>query len=279
MKNKVYVVGNPIKHSKSPLIHNYWIKKYSIDAIYQKLKIDEEEIKNLIDNLRKSKILGFNVTIPFKKKLLEYVDILDPSAYKSKAINTVYKSGRKIIGCNTDGTGFINSLEKDLKYSIPDQCNIFLIGSGGAAFGIISSLIELNPKTIEIVNRTESSALTLINHFKKISPKIKFKLRSWGSLPHKNVDIVINSTSCGMKQNDKVFTKLETLPNKTFVYDIIYNPAKTSLIMQAEELKLRHSNGVYMLIRQAAESFEKWFNVSLTDSDIKEVIDLIGNKL
>ena len=123
--DRYFVIGNPIEHSKSPLIHNLWIKNYSINATYQKLNVKEAEIASLIEKLREEKIHGLNVTIPYKQKMLSYVDELEPSALKSNAINTVYKSGDKIIGCNTDGVGFVSSLVKDLNYQIKAGSNFF----------------------------------------------------------------------------------------------------------------------------------------------------------
>ena len=277
--SKYFVIGNPIEHSKSPLIHNFWIKKYSINATYDKLLVKESEITSLIDKLRKDEIQGLNVTIPYKKKMLNYVDELDPSALKSNAVNTVYKVGHKIVGCNTDGVGFISSLVNDLHYQIKPKSNIFFIGSGGAAFGIISSLIELNPKTIEITNRTSSSVEKLISHFERYVPKGTLALQSWGSSPGKKTNLVINSSACGMKKEDSFNLDFKALSNSAFVYDIIYNPRKTILMKQAELEKVKFSNGIYMLVRQAAESFRKWFNISLKNSDVNEVKKLLEEKL
>ena len=154
-----------------------------------------------------------------------------------------------------------------------------MIGSGGAAYGIISSLIELNPKTIKITNRTRSSVEKLISHFEKFVSKGMFSLQSWGSSPGSNINLVINSSACGMKSGDNLNLNLKSLSEEAFVYDIIYNPKKTILMKQAEIKKIKSSNGIYMLVRQAAESFRKWFNISLKNSDINEVIELLEKRL
>ena len=109
MKSKLFVIGKPIKHSRSPTIHNFWIEKYSLNASYNKLEVEMDEIRNLIRDLREEKIRGFNVTIPYKKIMIDFVDELEESSLKSKAVNTVYKIEDKIIGANTDGIGFISS--------------------------------------------------------------------------------------------------------------------------------------------------------------------------
>ncbi len=278
-KNKLYVVGNPIKHSKSPLIHNFWIKKYSINATYNKLKVTHEEIFGLINDLKADRIHGLNVTIPYKQIMLNFVDEIEPSALKSKAINTVYKIGKKIVGANTDGFGFISSLKNDLNYKIKKNSNILCIGSGGAAYGIISSLLEYKPRLIEIINRTESSGLDLVRHFKKYSADKILISRPWRYNPCKSINLLINTSACGMEKNDKFEIDLGSLSKDVLVYDIIYNPRKTTLMKQAEVKGLRNTNGIFMLIRQAAESFNKWFGIKLNDSDIEEAIKILGDKL
>ncbi len=278
-KNKLYVIGNPIEHSKSPLIHNFWIKKYSLNASYHKLKVLESELPDLVDDLRTNKIHGFNVTIPFKKVMLNLVDEIEPPAARSKAINTVYKFGKKIIGTNTDGAGFVSSLENDLNYRINSKTNILCVGAGGAAYGIISSLLEFKPKSIEIVNRTRPSGMDLIKHFSKCDGGAKiFNLRPWGCNLNKSIDLLINSSACGMKKNDEFGIDLSSMSKKALVYDIIYNPRKTVLMKLAESNKLRSTNGIFMLIRQAAESFYKWFGIMPGKSDVNKVLEILGKE-
>ena len=116
MKNKLYVIGKPIKHSRSPIIHNFWIDKYSLNASYDKLEVDKTEIKDLIQQVRDGNIQGLNVTIPYKKIMTDFVDEVEESAMRSNAINTVYRIKDKIVGANTDGIGFISSLKNDLSF-------------------------------------------------------------------------------------------------------------------------------------------------------------------
>ncbi len=276
-KNKLYVVGNPIEHSKSPLIHNFWIKKYSLNASYHKLKVLESELPDLVNDLRTDKIHGFNVTIPFKKVMLSLVDEIEPSAARSKAINTVYKSGDQIIGTNTDGAGFVSSLKNDLNYMINNKSNIVCVGAGGAAYGIISSLLEFKLKSVEIINRTRPSGIDLIKHFSKCNGGDKiFNLRPWNYSLNKSIDLLINSSACGMKKGDKFGIDLSLMSKEALVYDIIYNPRKTALMKLAESNKLRTTNGIFMLIRQAAESFNKWFGIMPSNSDVNKALETLG---
>ena len=272
--DKLFVIGNPISHSKSPLIHNYWIKKYSLNAIYRKKELNESDLAETINKVREGSIKGLNVTVPFKKNLLDFVDIIDETAKKSKAINTIFKEKGKIIGANTDGIGFVESLKKDLNVKLKEGSEIFCIGSGGAAYGIISELIKLKPNKIKICNRTYSSAVKLRNHFSN-QDKIMFELKPWGSQPDKNTNLLVNTSTYGMKKEDKQAFNLDLLTKKTFVYDIIYDPKKTLLIEDALSRGLYNSNGTLMLIRQAAESFRRWFQIKLSNQDILEVKKLL----
>ena len=163
MKNKLYVIGKPIKHSRSPIIHNFWIDKYSLNASYDKLEVDKTEIKDLIQQVRDGNIQGLNVTIPYKKIMTDFVDEVEESAMRSNAINTVYRIKDKIVGANTDGIGFISSLKNDLSFNINANTNVMCIGAGGAAYGIVSSLLDLSPNIIRIINRTKSSGLKFRN--------------------------------------------------------------------------------------------------------------------
>ena len=276
MKSKLFVIGKPIKHSQSPTIHNFWIEKYSLNASYNKLEVEVNEIRNLIRDLREEKIRGFNVTIPYKKIMIDFVDELEESSLKSKAVNTVYKVKDKIIGANTDGIGFISSLQKDLNFHFDSKTNIMCIGAGGAAYGIISSLIDFNPQIIKIINRTKSTGTKLIKHFKKfIRSKKTFEANLMGCNPDHHVDLLINCTSCGMNGKDPLDIDLSSMNKKSLVYDLVYEPAMTPLMKIARKKKLNSTNGFYMLARQAAESFYRWFGVMPEDSHIKEVIRIL----
>ncbi len=276
MKSKLFVIGKPIRHSQSPIIHNFWIEKYSLNANYDKLEIETKEIQNLIRDLRKDKIRGFNVTIPYKRIMIDFVDELEESSLKSKAVNTVYKVKDKIIGANTDGIGFISSLQKDLNFHFDSNTNVMCIGAGGAAYGIVSSLINFNPKIIKIINRTESSGVKLIEHFKKFTGSKKtFEANHMGYKPDYHIDLLINCTSCGMNGKNPLDVDLSSMKKKSMVYDLVYKPTMTPLMKVAREEKLNYTNGFYMLARQAAESFYRWFGIMPEDSHIKEAIRIL----
>ena len=276
MKSKLFVIGKPIKHSRSPTIHNFWIEKYSLNASYNKLELDETEIKGLMQQLRDGKIQGLNITIPYKKIMKDFVDEVEESALRSDAINTVYMVKDKIIGANTDGIGFISSLKKDLSFNINSNSKVMCIGAGGAAYGIVSSLIDLSPNIIRIVNRTKSSGIKLIKHFEKfIQSKKIFETTSPGSGSINDVDLLVNCTSCGMDGKNPLAIDLTSMNKKSLVYDIVYEPALTPFMKLAVDNKLQNTNGFYMLARQAAESFYRWFGIMPEDSHINEIIKIL----
>ena len=276
MKSKLFVIGKPIKHSRSPTIHNFWIEKYSLNASYNKLEVDETEIKGLMQQVRDGKIQGLNITIPYKKIMKDYVDELEESALRSDAINTVYMVKDKIIGANTDGIGFISSLKNDLSFNINSNTNVMCIGAGGAAYGIVSSLIDLSPNIIRIVNRTKSSGKKLVKHFEKFTQSKKIfesTILDFNSI--NDVDLLVNCTSCGMDGKNPLVIELTSMDKKSLVYDIVYEPALTPLMKLAKDNKLQNTNGFYMLARQAAESFYRWFGIMPEDSHINEIIKIL----
>ena len=273
---KLFVIGNPIKHSKSPTIHNYWLRKYSINAIYDKKDIENRKLEELILKMRDGEIHGLNVTIPFKRVIVNYIDQIEESAEKSMAVNTVYKLGSKIIGANTDGIGFFSTLKNDFSFRLKPSANVFCLGAGGAAYGIISELLNYKPKKIIISNRTKKSSHFLFQHFEKfLDYKEQIEICEWGTNPEKSVDLLVNTTSCGMKVSDNFEIDLCYLNKNARVYDIIYSPKKTILMEKADSLDLSNNNGIYMLIRQAAESFKKWFGITINKEDINEVKNLL----
>ena len=276
MKSKLFVIGKPVKHSRSPTIHNFWIEKYSLNASYNKLEVDKREIKGLIQQVRDGKIQGLNITIPYKKIMKDFVDEVEESALRSNAINTVYRTKDKVVGANTDGNGFITSLKKDLSFDVNSETNIMCIGAGGAAYGIVSSLIDLRPNIIRIINRTKSSGRELIKHFEKfISSKKIFESSILESNSINDVDLLVNCTSCGMDGKNPLVIELTSMDKNSLVYDIVYEPAFTPLMKLAVDNKLQNTNGYYMLVRQAAESFYRWFGIMPEDSHINEIIKIL----
>ena len=166
---KYLVIGNPIEHSLSPKLHNYWIKINKIDAIYEKKKLNENEIEGLIKDVKDKKISGFNVTVPFKQKVISYLDELTPQAKETQSVNTIYLGDNGTVGHNTDIDGFETSLrDSDLddqsSFDVKNK-NIFILGAGGVVPSIIFALKKLQAQSITISNRTREKAENLKKNF------------------------------------------------------------------------------------------------------------------
>ena len=248
---KYLVVGDPIDHSLSPKLHNHWIKENKINAVYEKKKIKENEIKNLISEIKNEKIEGINVTVPFKKKILPFLDQLSTKAILTQSVNTIFKEGDAIVGDNTDIGGFELSL-KHINYN-PKNKKIFILGAGGVAPSIIVALKSLGVSKIFLSNRTKSKAEDL----KKIHPEIN--VIDWGETAE--FDMIINATSIGLKNEDKIDLNFNNIGSGKMFYDVIYNPEKTNFLAQGKKLGHKIENGKMMFIYQAQLAFDIWHNI------------------
>ena len=245
---KYLVIGNPIDHSLSPKLHNYWFKENNIDAIYKKKQLNEFEIEGVISKIRNGQIEGINVTVPFKKFVIPFLDELDNLVKKTHSVNTIYKNKNKIIGTNTDIIGFVKSLQH-IKYSVKGK-KILILGAGGVTPSIIFALEQMEPSSIMLSNRTKEKAKNL----KKLFPKLE--LIKWGDI--KNFDIIINTTSLGLAEDDKIPINYDQIGSGKFFYDVIYNPKKTNFLLEAEKRGHQIENGKLMFVYQAQEAFRLW---------------------
>ena len=260
MKKKYLVIGNPIEHSLSPKLHNYWIKKNNINAIYDKKKINENELENIILEVKKGKISGINVTVPFKKAVIPFLDELSTEANKTQSVNTIYINNGKIIGHNTDAAGFELAI-KYLKYDIKNK-RIFILGAGGVAPSIIFSLLKMQPSKIFLSNRNRDKAENLRDLFKNL------EIVNWGEIP--NFDMIVNATSLGLKEDDEIKLDFSNSGSDKFFYDIIYNPTQTNFLKKAKNLGHKTENGKMMFIYQAHQAFTLWHKI-MPDIDSKTI--------
>ena len=264
MNKKFLVIGNPIEHSLSPKLHNYWIKKNNIKALYEKKLLKEEEIEKLILEIKEEKIHGANITIPFKKKVIPFLDLLTDEASKSQSVNTIYKIKDRIIGDNTDIEGFKVALEKTNQI-IKDK-TVLIIGAGGVVPSIIIALKKLKIKKIFITNRTEAKAVEMRNSFPELG------IVNWGKMI--NFDIIINATSIGLNEKDKIKLDYESISKNKFFYDIIYNPEETDFLKKGKKFGARVENGKTMFVHQAQKAFFIWHGI-LPEID-KETFNLLS---
>ncbi len=251
---KYLVIGNPIDHSLSPKLHNYWFKQNNIDAVYDKKKLNENELENIILNVKQEIISGVNVTVPFKNTVIPYLDELSKEAKVTQAVNTIYLKNKKVIGHNTDIEGFKNAINK-INFNFNNK-KIFILGAGGVVPSIIYASIKMGSSEIMISNRTEKKAEKLQNIFNNI------KLIKWGKTP--DFDVIINATSLGLNQDDKIKLDFsETGKNKLF-YDVVYNPSETNFLNLGKKLGNKYENGKLMFVYQAFSAFKLWHGIEPT---------------
>jgi len=254
------VFGYPISHSLSPIFQNTAFEYLGLDYVYIPLEVKPKDLKKAVDSIRIFNWVGVNVTIPHKKEIVKYIDKLDESAEILGVVNTIHNINGKLKGYTTDGDGFIRSLKEDGKFN-PEGKTVLIIGAGGSSYAISGALIKEKVNFIYITNRTYENAKKLKEHivqklnFKNIEI-IDFEKRNEYKIWN-NVDLLVNTTSVGMKENDPLLIKKENIEKVKFVYDIVYN-RKTELLKEAEKLKIPYLDGLSMLVYQGAISFEIW---------------------
>jgi shikimate dehydrogenase len=248
---KFLVIGNPIEHSLSPKLHNYWIKNNGIDAIYEKTKIDEDELEHIVLQIKKKKIQGVNVTVPFKKAIIPFLDELTAEAMSTQSVNTLYLKDNKVIGHNTDIVGFETSIKKS-KFNIFNK-EVLILGAGGVVPSIIFALKKMKVSKIRISNRTKEKAENLKKLFKNI------ETIEWGETP--NFDVIINATSIGLKKDDYINLDFSLISKNKLFYDVIYNPRETNFLKTGKSLGNTILNGKLMFIYQALSAFNIWHGI------------------
>jgi shikimate dehydrogenase len=284
---KSAVIGDPISHSSSPIIHNFFLKKYGIDGSYVALQIKKDDLKKSVAQLVNEGFAGFNVTLPHKEEIFKICDFKSKTAELTGAVNTVIiTQDKKLFGHNSDAEGFLKNLQNsqpdfDLRNRIA-----FVIGAGGAARAIVYGLIKSGVKKIFITNRNENRALELIKNFSRFSAKKNCEL---GFLNAENFarnlgecDLLVNSTSLGMESISgghvdlPLQINLQNLKKSAIVYDIVYKPLMTELLKQAEKNGNKIVTGIGMLVNQALIGFEAWFKQK-PEIDDELIKLLIGN--
>lgn len=266
------IIGYPVEHSLSPLMHNTAFRELGVDAVYKLFPLKDEEVDAFFRELRdvKSPIFGLNVTVPYKERVLKYLDTLTPFAQKVGAVNTVViTADRKFVGYNTDAPGFMAHLS-ELQFDTADK-RVALLGSGGSARAILATLcmIPERPQSVRIYNRTVSRADDLLADLgERIDLSIVEPAMSVDDLNIELSDLLINTTSLGLKKNDPRLVDEDLLHSNMLVYDLIYNPPETPLLEMARRKGARTSNGLGMLYYQGVLAFQHWANIQL-DDDVK----------
>ena len=261
---KYFVIGNPIDHSLSPKLHNHWFKENKIDAIYDKKKIKENDLKNVFSEFKENKINGINVTVPFKKSVIPYLDELSPEADQTQSVNTIILSNNNLIGHNTDIAGFTQAIKK-LNFDIKGK-KIFILGAGGVVPSIIFALNKMNIAKIIVSNRTKNKAEELKSRF------LNLDVLDWGDIT--DFDVIINATSLGLKK-ESINLDFSKLGNNKLFYDVIYNPLETNFLKEGKKLGNRTENGKFMFVYQAFEAFKLWHGIEPSINN--ETLEILSN--
>ena len=274
------IIGHPISHSMSPIMHNVALNDLNLDYIYIAFNVMPKDLKNALNGVKALKIHGMNITIPHKGTVIPYLDKIDPLAQKIGAVNTLKLINDLLVGKNTDAAGFKQSLN-DAKIN-PSGLDVLIIGSGGAAKAVSYSLIESVNRLI-IFNRTKQNAEQLVNTLKKDSEsQIIAKKLSKSNLANeiKKTDLLINATPVGMYPSHHESVIAPDMFHKDMaVFDLIYNPLETQLIKDAKIAGCKTLNGIDMLINQGALAFEWWTNKKPNTNLMKrKIIEILSKK-
>ncbi len=266
------LLGEKLGHSLSPTIHREIGNMRGLDINYQLFEVTKENLGNAVKGLQALGAVGVNVTIPYKVEIMNFVDIISPEATRIGSVNTLCISENKIEAYNTDYFGFIKTLKR---YNAPvTGKKVMLLGTGGAARSACIALEDMGASEIVVVSREETLKEFIVGDS-------KFKVVNYGSDSFKqHWDLLVNTTPVGMYPN------IHSCPVKSnfvgqcgFVFDIIYNPLKTSLLESASRRNIPFSNGLLMLVDQAAEAQKLWNAIPITDYDLDEIcLSLVKSK-
>jgi len=277
MTDKYAVVGNPIAHSKSPLIHRLFAEQTNQDLVYEAILIDSEEttFEWAMADLKNRGYKGINITVPFKLDAFEYADELTQRAKVAHAVNTFdFTKEGKTMGDNTDGIGLVNDIEINGKCAFKDK-RVLILGAGGAVQGILEPLLAKLPGLVHIANRTAKRAQVLGERFKTSTP---ITASGWEDIPAQPFDIIINGTSASLEGKLPPITTA-VISETSLVYDMMYGAKPTVFMDWAKQAQpnCQTMDGLGMLVGQAAEAFYIWRGVKPeTASIIKQVRETIS---
>ncbi|MCC7305045.1 MAG: shikimate dehydrogenase [Alphaproteobacteria bacterium] len=256
------VIGHPVSHSKSPLIHNYWIGKYGLQGAYGALDIRPENLAQDLEKYIAEGYAGFNLTLPHKELVLPLCDEVDETARAVGAVNTIVVKGNKIKGRNTDVFGFLENIKQSAPGFDFRRGPALVLGAGGAARAAVYGLLQEGAPEIRIANRTKEKAAAMAADFKNV------KTVAWEEKEQalKDISLLVNTTSLGMKGQPPLDMDLEDLNANALVNDIVYAPLETDLLKTARARGNQVVTGIGMLLHQARPAFREWFGV-LPDVD------------
>lgn len=267
---KAGVIGWPIKHSKSPIIHRHWLLQHQIVGTYDKIAVPSNDLGASLDNLMAQGYAGINVTLPHKMAVLELADYASPAAMAIGAANTVLFKDGKIHADNTDAYGFLKNLMQHAPNWNASAAPALILGAGGAARAVVYGLLDAGAPEVIIANRTYARAQDLAQHF-----GVKVMAAQWCDIGDvlSVVGTLVNTTSLGMMGQPRLEIDLSHLQNSCLVNDIVYNPLETDLLRHAAQCGCPTVDGLGMLLHQAAPGFKAWFGVKpQVDKDLRDKV-------
>lgn len=267
------VVARPIKHSISPFIHNFAFREHGLNAVYLAWDIAEEDLEQTLNNIRRYDMVGVNISMPYKQAVIPYLDELSPAAELIQAVNCIAYEDDKLVGHNTDGQGFLMSLDRELGYSVEGQ-DMVILGGGGAATAIITQVALDGARSITIFRRAAS-----LDNSRALAQKLTEQIGTViDILPLEDsqalekrlqtATLLVNATSVGMDGKSLPLDPTITFPSELVVADIIYQPFETPLLKLARQQGLPAINGLGMLLYQAAISFKIWTGLDMPTEKI-----------
>ncbi|HOK79303.1 MAG TPA: shikimate dehydrogenase [bacterium] len=275
------VFGYPVRHSLSPVFQNAAFQYMNLNWVYIPFEVSPHNLKDAVKSVRIFSFKGVNITIPHKKEVVEYLDVLDEEVKLLGVANTIVNKNGCLTGYSTDGEGFLRSLKEDGNF-ICEKKIVFLFGAGGSSFAITGALVRAGISELKICNRTIEKAVILKEHIRKCFnfenvEIVPFEKRNDSGI-WKNIDLIVNTTSVGMKDDDVVLVDEKNLKENMFVYDIVYN-RETSLITSAKKKNVKCLDGLSMLVFQGAVSFTLWTGLDAPVSVMKESLSLYRKSL
>ena len=271
-KKSFAIIGDPIDHSLSPVLHNYWFNKYKIEARYSLLHIKEKDIESITTKIRNKELSGLNITLPYKQKIIPFIDKLVNDAKSTNSVNTILLDDTNtLVGENTDVYGLQAAYLKEI--SDVRNKKALVIGAGGVSPSVIFALQKSRINNITIINRTHEKSIFLKKKFNFLN------ILDWPSLGKEicNFDIIINATSLGLKNGEDFTFNFDNVKDNLIYIDTIYNPIETKTLRYLKENKIKTFNGLDMFIYQGQKSFYLWNKINPEIDD--QLIDMLISKL
>lgn len=274
MTQKAFVIGHPIAHSRSPMIHNHWLRHHNIVGEYEAVDVAPDKLPDFIEQMRAGAYIGGNVTIPHKLAVFDICDTISSDARTIRAVNTLVMRDEGLYGFNTDLAGFLGNLDQNAPDWAKDSQNAIVLGAGGAARAVLIGLAQRGFNKIFILNRTLETAQDLARELP--GPFEAAPLSDFNNLAP-TASVVVNTSAVGMHGSRFEGLDLAKLPPTALVTDIVYTPLETPLLADARKLGLKTVDGLGMLLHQAVPGFKAWFGIEPEVTD--ELRTMIVNDL